>query len=1610
MSTFQASTARARGALIALIAAELALACLLASPCAAWANSGTLEWGDGQSQTFDNVSDLMSKASSVGGDVTISLSDDWFIKDARLEIPEGRSYTFYLNGHMINREKAGSFGDDDFWRGEGKCQAIYVRKNASLTIYGGDATTQHRGSFSDAYADGQGGTDYYFWKYDGTGSDILTGGLITGGACDDSDGAGGIALAGEGASCTLVDVTVAGNLSDEYSFITDYYGYGGGVGLFAKNCKLTMRNCKVMYNHAEDSGGGIYVSGKDCSIEIEGCEISHNLGCEDVGGIRVHGTATNYTVYLKNTKVKNNRGLGLYGGGIFAQADGGELSLRNCEVCGNVTSSQGGGILVRGLGETPGSSLILYDTEVSNNVAGSFGGGIAFVSSGDLKITGSKFCNNTAAPKGGRLVLDTAPGASTKLVNTIIEGNTAGTMGGGVYAEESTTKEQVPNLTLSDGTVIRKNAAGTLGGGIYLEDTSTSSYVVLSSPDGTARIEGNTASQGGGIYANSYKGSITGVTISGNHASDNGGGIYQYIVAEGNAVTLADLTVQNNTAVNAGGGVYVAAGKNDYLAIGSASTIVDNKSGVSVTSTGDIVGGTADNLSLPIESNGDRAVLLRSADTAAAEGKIGVTVRDFGAQSSDRTLTDGDVSNWAQGSSYLLRSDNIAYRVANASEDSCGPLYLTASPAEHHVYLYGADSETPALDETHNNAETVTIATTGYDKDGQEAVAFEVEGLDGVTELVPKDGQVSFTMPADNDVTLRARYRPEVTKVNLKLTDSSTWWQLGTDASLLTLTSLSVTDSEGNVHEVDAGAADVQIKELRDENDIKDLTYTVSFTASTLIEAGVWLGEADPDVDGTVTTCKGETRCAAFADRDKNGLTVRVMATFNRKDWLGEWEWREVDGGVEITHYSGLLSEVEVPQTLDGNWVVSIGDEAFAGKIWLDEVTLHDNVTSIGAGAFKGCSRLAKVRIEDTVASIGEGAFEGCSEGLTMYGPRACPAQAWAAENGVRYVPDTVLATIDVANGTRAAQQELKYGELVQRPADPQREGHTFLGWYVLGTDRAFDFDAAPTADVHIIAKWEGLPCTVEFDAAGGSPEPGAQALAWACSAARPEDPEREGYAFLGWYAQGEDEEYDFARAVTSDLKLTAKWEPLAYLVEFDAAGGSPAPKAQAVVWGKQVTRPEDPTREGYAFLGWYAEGSEKAYDFDTAVKADLKLTARWDQLTYQVSFDTAGGSAAPSPQTVAWGGKATKPADPARAGYSFLGWYAQGSEGAYDFGSAVRGDLALTARWRSLAPTSFIDVPEGAWYYPWVTKAAQQGLMTGYTDASGAYTGYFGPEDPLTRAQVATVLWRMAGSPRAADGGRFPDVAAGRYYSQAVSWCAEKGIVTGYTGGQYEGLFRPDADVTREELATMVARYARWAGVDTSDAPTAAFERCLDTASVSGWSRDSMVWCAARGVVTGKETAGGLYLAPQEGATRAQAAKVFVQALAVTDGAQALAEDGGGEGAAAQAAEEAQAQAEEYAPVGAQAEEATFDEVAPQAADANAGGADGTAGDGQDAGGAPDGTASDEGTGGGEPADDAGQEAGDGTAGDGQAEGAPSDAAPDPDATFDEVSPAGAE
>ena len=172
----------------------------------------------------------------------------------------------------------------------------------------------------------------------------------------------------------------------------------------------------------------------------------------------------------------------------------------------------------------------------------------------------------------------------------------------------------------------------------------------------------------------------------------------------------------------------------------------------------------------------------------------------------------------------------------------------------------------------------------------------------------------------------------------------------------------------------------------------------------------------------------------------------------------------------------------------------------------------------------------------------------------------------------------------------------------------------------------------------------------------------------------------------------------------------------------------------------------------------------------------------------------------------------------------------------------------------------AFTDLDTNRWYHRGVDFVLETGLMQGMSGT------LFQPDGQLTRGQTVTILYRLAGSPEATGSVPFTDVADGRYYTAAVAWAYETGIVKGVT----KTLFVPEAPVTREQLVTFLARYAAGTGVDITAQGT--LEAYPDAASVSPYARPYMAWAVENGIIVSLEGR----LAPKGTATRAQAATIL--------------------------------------------------------------------------------------------------------------------------------------
>ena len=289
-----------------------------------------------------------------------------------------------------------------------------------------------------------------------------------------------------------------------------------------------------------------------------------------------------------------------------------------------------------------------------------------------------------------------------------------------------------------------------------------------------------------------------------------------------------------------------------------------------------------------------------------------------------------------------------------------------------------------------------------------------------------------------------------------------------------------------------------------------------------------------------------------------------------------------------------------------------------------------------------------------------------------------------------------------------------------------------------------------------------------------------------------------------------------------------------------------------------KASAPDTPVKSGYTFGGWYKDSTlQTPWDFaDDTVTADTTLYAKWtanppapsyddSDPTYAVSAPTAeNGSVTVSPKNASAGSTVTITVKP-DSGYVLETISVTDKNG---------NDLKLTdkgnGKYTFTMPTSkveikvtfmednsdlnfFYDVPNDAYYYEAVKWAAENGVT------GGVGSSLFAPNQPCTRAQIVTFLWRAAGSPESKNMSNFSDVPADSYYAKAVAWAVENGITTG-TG---DGKFSPDATCTRAQSVTFLFRASK-----ASANGTPAFSDVAATA----YYAEAVKWATDNGITNG--------------------------------------------------------------------------------------------------------------------------------------------------------------
>ena len=388
-------------------------------------------------------------------------------------------------------------------------------------------------------------------------------------------------------------------------------------------------------------------------------------------------------------------------------------------------------------------------------------------------------------------------------------------------------------------------------------------------------------------------------------------------------------------------------------------------------------------------------------------------------------------------------------------------------------------------------------------------------------------------------------------------------------------------------------------------------------------------------------------------------------------------------------------------------------------------------------------------RFEMSAGTI-TGCTAGQEEGKTANGVFIAAGGRFTQSPGAQITGEVIGAytvTFQSEGGSEVASQ-IRANTPADRPADPTKEGYTFIGWY--NGESEWNFETPVTADLTLTAKWQVNQYTITF-----KPENGGQDIVikqdYGTAITAPANPTKTGYTFAGWdktipttmpaedmtiTAQWQVNQYtitfkpenggqdivikqDYGTAITApanptktgytfagwdktipttmpaeDMTITAQWQVNQYTITFKPENGG-----QDIVikqdYGTAITAPANPTKTGYTFAGW-----DKTIP-STMPAGDMAITAQWQLNQYTITFDTAGGSEVPS-ITQDYGTAITAPANPTKTGYTFAGWDKTIPS------TMPAGDMTITARWTEnrviviIRPDDSKDEPDPGIVHRW--------------------------------------------------------------------------------------------------------------------------------------------------------------------------------------------------------------------------------------------------------------------------------------------------------------------
>ena len=346
-------------------------------------------------------------------------------------------------------------------------------------------------------------------------------------------------------------------------------------------------------------------------------------------------------------------------------------------------------------------------------------------------------------------------------------------------------------------------------------------------------------------------------------------------------------------------------------------------------------------------------------------------------------------------------------------------------------------------------------------------------------------------------------------------------------------------------------------------------------------------------------------------------------------------------------------------------------------------------------------------RFEMSAGTI-TGCTAGQEEGKTANGVFIAAGGRFTQSPGAQITGEVMGAcTVTfLSDGEHTAPPQIRANAPAARPADPTKEGYTFIGWY--NGESEWDFETPVTADLTLTAKWQVNQYTITF-----KPENGGQDIVikqdYGTAITAPANPTKTGYTFAGW------DKTIPTTMPAGDMTITAQWQLNQYTITFKPENGG-----QDIVikqdYGTAITAPANPTKTGYTFAGW-----DKTIP-TTMPAGNMTITAQWQVNQYTITFKPENGG-----QDIVikqdYGTAITAPANPTKTGYTFAGWDKTIPS------TMPAGDMTITARWTEnrviviIRPDDSKDEPDPGTVHRWGPwRSNGDGTHTRRCTASGCF------------------------------------------------------------------------------------------------------------------------------------------------------------------------------------------------------------------------------------------------------------------------------------------------